>query len=163
MAPHSTTGLLPVDVMKSLASIAQFTPTIPCDWGRANTDFRSHDIVTGGGDKVSYRGAHAGVRLNFPLTDVTTLESSVRYLYTALDADSIHVDGDMVRFNTVTSSRVQLSETVSLNLTATYEYEFDSRANARIHGFYIEAPNEQGATGIINAGIRLTPFDNKDN
>ena len=55
-----------------------------------------------------------------------------------------------------------LNESTTLKLGAAWEYEFDGKANASVHGLPIAAPSLKGHTGVAEAAIKITPVKNKD-
>ncbi|MDF7667432.1 autotransporter domain-containing protein [Orbaceae bacterium ESL0727] len=145
-------------------------------FGRTSTEFKSNDIVLGNGNRahyksnVNYMGGLVGGGYVYPLNNTSSFDSAVHYLYTRLGSDSIVLDGDKVDFKNSTSSRAQLkeqynfksSEQITLYLAGTYEYEFNGKGKASVSGISIDAPTVKGSTGILEAGIKALPTDNKD-
>lgn len=145
-------------------------------FGRTSTAFSSGDIVTGGGDAAHYRsranyvGANIGLGFINQWDGRSSLDSSVRYLWTRLRKDSVVLDGDKVNFDEGTSSRLQLkeqysyksSEILTVSLAGIYEYEFDGKAGANVLGVAVDAPSVQGSTGIIEFAVKGTPITDKD-
>lgn len=146
-------------------------------FGRTRTQFKSHDIITGGGSSVKYNsdanyvGGLVGTGFIYTLDNKSNLDTSIHYLYDQLRSDSVVIDGDKVNFKRATSSRIQLKEQYNYklnNLTTLYvgglyEYEFNSKAHANTAGISIDAPSVKGSTGGLELGVKATPFVNNKN
>ena len=141
-------------------------------YGRYESEFRNSDFYVpsylGGtlpkfdidGD---YYGAHAGLGYVFGLEDMK-LDTSVKYLWTRLEGDSVDVLGDRFRFNDLDSHRLQTGARLMWNLEehmvapyvgARYEYEFDGEASGSVQGFSLPETDMKGSTGIFDAGIKV--------
>ncbi|MFT0212681.1 autotransporter outer membrane beta-barrel domain-containing protein [Pseudomonas sp. F1_0610] len=145
--------------------------------GRVRAKFKSNDIITGSGqsaaydNRTTYVSSHAGIGHKYPINTQNTLETSLKYLYTHLNEESVIIDGDKVSFDSLTSSRVQLKEewkyqpksNLSLSAGLAYEYEFNGKADTSIYGKNIKAPSLKGSTGIIELGLQYSPFNNLNN
>lgn len=118
--------------------------------------------------KVNYLGATLGTGFIYHVNDKSSFDSSIHYLWTCLGDDSINLDGDEVKFDNLSSSRIQVKEQYSYQSTANikftlagiYEYEMNSEANSSSSGFDVNAPSVKGSTGIMEMGIVATPIEN---
>ncbi|MDR1888287.1 MAG: autotransporter outer membrane beta-barrel domain-containing protein [Zoogloeaceae bacterium] len=86
------------------------------------------------------------------------------------DGDRVRLTtGDPVKFNAVDSQRTrlgakwdyQLNKSASAYLGAAWEHEFDGKAKATAYGEAIDAPELQGNTGMVEAGLTLIPAANQ--
>ncbi|MDR3055519.1 MAG: hypothetical protein LBU53_08985 [Zoogloeaceae bacterium] len=74
-----------------------------------------------------------------------------------------------MKFKAVDSQRTRLCMkwTRAINkktrtyLGAAWEHEYDSKANARIYGYRLDAPKLKGDTGMAEIGLTVTPAANK--
>ena len=142
-------------------------------FGSAHTGFDSADLISGGvaaGYDASslYAGASAAVGYVWTIGEATTIDISGKYLWSRLGGDSVRLTtGETVDFDAVTSERTRLGVRVSYALSnevtpyagAAWEHEFDGKARATTNGLAIDAPSLHGDTGILEAGLTLTPSD----
>ena len=93
-----------------------------------------------------------------------------KYLWTRQNGGKHTIAGDVFTFDDINSQRSKLgaryshplNESTTLKLGAAWEYEFDGKANASVHGLPIAAPSLKGHTGVAEAAIKITPVKNKD-
>jgi len=142
-------------------------------FGNANNSFSSADLVSGGVaagyDTASlYAGASAAVGYVWNLSEATTIDVSGKVLWSRLGSDTVQLTtGETVEFDAVTSERTRLGARVSYALSeqvtpyagAAWEHEFDGKAGATTNGLALDAPSMGGDTGILEAGLTLTPSD----
>ena len=81
-------------------------------------------------------------------------------------SDSVTLGTDeKVHFDSINSHRLRLgaradyalNEYITPYIGAAWEYEFDGKAKAQVHGRAIDAPDLKGSTGIGEIGLTLTP------
>ena len=140
--------------------------------GRSEIDFTSHDLLTQNDRSANYNssstyyGAHFGLGYLYDVSEATTIDFSVKYLWTRQGADTMMIDGDRVHFNSITSSRAhigakishQASERFAPYFGVAYEHEFDGKANGSINNrAIVDAPKLKGGTVIGELGLRITP------
>jgi autotransporter-associated beta strand protein len=142
--------------------------------GRVSTDFRSRDLVDSQGrgakydTKSSYLGAHVGggyVLKQGP----GELDLYGKYLHAWRAGDHVKLStGDPIHFGAVQSRRVRIGarydwtvNTVKPYVGLAYEREFDGKARAKTYGHKIDAPDMKGNTGILEAGLTMTPSKTK--
>ena len=137
--------------------------------GFANTDFNSADFI--GYSNVNYEtsaiyyGAHIGAGFFHKFNDKLGLDISGKLFYTGQGADDVTIEGDKVEFDTANSMRARFGGRVNYTVKqslmpyagAYLDYEFDGKAEATVNGAEIEAPELQGATGVGELGVTLTP------
>ena len=117
----------------------------------------------------AYYGAHLGAGYLMPL-GTGELDMYGKYLWTRQNGGKHTIAGDVFTFDDINSQRSKLgaryshplSESTTLKLGAAWEYEFDGKANASVHGLPIAAPSLKGHTGVAEAAIKITPVKNKD-
>ncbi|MDR1890473.1 MAG: autotransporter outer membrane beta-barrel domain-containing protein [Zoogloeaceae bacterium] len=143
--------------------------------GKVKTDFGSNDLGNAGqraayDAKSGYVSAHVGAGYRFSLGEQSRLKLYAHYLWSHQDGDRVRLTtGDPVKFNAVDSQRTrlgakwdyQLNKSASAYLGAAWEHEFDGKAKATAYGEAIDAPELQGDTGILEAGLTLTPMTNQ--
>jgi hypothetical protein len=139
--------------------------------GSARASFDSADLVSGGvaagyETRAVYASASAAIGYAWALGQATTLDVSGRYAWSRLDDDDVRLTtGETVEFDAVTSQRTRLGARVSHRLSGgwtpfagvAWEREFDGKARATTNGFALGAPSARGDTGILEAGLTLTP------
>ena len=117
----------------------------------------------------AYYGAHLGAGYLMPL-GTGELDMYGKYLWTRQNGGKHTIAGDVFTFDDINSQRSKLgaryshplNESTTLKLGAAWEYEFDGKANASVHGLPIAAPSLKGHTGVAEAAIKITPVKNKD-
>ena len=113
-----------------------------------------------------YYGLHVGAGYVWHLDERTSLDLSAKYLWTHQEGDTVHLStGDTVRFEDVDSQRLRIGGRLSYAFNpyvspyagAAFEHEFDGKARASTNGIALDAPSLAGNTGILEAGLTLTP------
>ena len=116
----------------------------------------------------AYYGAHLGAGYLMPL-GTGELDMYGKYLWTRQNGGKHTIAGDVFTFDDINSQRSKLgaryshplNESTTLKLGAAWEYEFDGKANASVHGLPIAAPSLKGHTGVAEAAIKITPVKTK--
>ncbi|MCL2484537.1 MAG: hypothetical protein FWF00_00775 [Endomicrobia bacterium] len=135
--------------------------------GSTKTDFNSADFI--GYSNVNYEtsaiyyGAHIGAGWLHKLNDKLGLDVSGKLFYTSQGADSVAIEGDKVEFDAANSMRTRIGGRLNCEIksgfapyaSAYLDYEFNGKAQARIYGADIDAPELKGATGIGELGISV--------
>ena len=117
----------------------------------------------------AYYGAHLGAGYVMPL-GTGELDMYGKYLWTRQKGGQHTIAGDVFTFEDINSQRTRLgaaynhpiSPNASLKLGAAWEYEFDGKAKASVHGLPITAPEIKGSTAVLEAGIKVSPASNKN-
>ena len=140
--------------------------------GRTSADFSSNDLKDSfTGQRASYDssstyyGAHAGLGYIFPLAEKTSMDISTKYLWTHQNSDSVTVANDPIAFKSTDSHRWRNGARINYEMTeqivpyvgASYEYEFDGKAEAAAYGYAIDAPTLKGGSGSAELGLRYNP------
>ncbi|GHU10030.1 hypothetical protein FACS1894185_0420 [Betaproteobacteria bacterium] len=136
--------------------------------GKVKTDFSGNFGGTHSGydAKSTYVSAHVGVGYVLKLTEQSKLDVYGQYLWSHQNGDTVKLTtGETVKFEGVDSQRTRLGAKWhhALNakttawLGAAWEHEYDGKANANTNGFAIDAPKLKGDTGLLEAGLTLTP------
>jgi outer membrane autotransporter protein len=140
--------------------------------GGVHNGFNSSDLRDSTGRKAdydsdsAYYGFHLGAGYIWNITDKTSLDLYGKYFWTRQKGDSVTLStGDPVKFGDVDSHRVRggarfnhaVNEYVSPYIGTAYEHEFDGKARAFTYGYSINAPKQEGGTGIGELGLTLQP------
>ncbi|GHU42472.1 hypothetical protein AGMMS50289_07250 [Betaproteobacteria bacterium] len=139
--------------------------------GKVKTDF-SGNLYDGFGRaaaynaKSTYVSAHVGVGYVVNLTEQSKLDIYGQYLWSHQNGDTVKLTtGETVKFEAVDSQRTKLGAKWHHTLTtkttayvgAAWEHEYNAKANASIYGYKLDAPKLKGDTGVLEAGLTLTP------
>ncbi|UXN06491.1 autotransporter outer membrane beta-barrel domain-containing protein [Bartonella sp. HY761] len=116
--------------------------------------------------KSSYYGGHVAGGYVFNFDEKQSLDAYGRYLWTHMDGDTVNIGYEKLRFDSATSSRMQLggrygyayNEQFKPYFGATYEYEFDGEIAAKAYEFNLDKPSLGGSTGIFEAGFNIQPI-----
>ncbi len=141
--------------------------------GIAFNSFNSADLVSGGvaaqyDASSAYYGLNAGLGYVWNLTEESALDIYGHYSWNELGSDSVTLStGDTVDFAAVDSHRVRLgarysyemSEQATPYVDLAWEHEFDGSVSATTSGHAIAEPSLSGDTGIVSAGLKLTPSE----
>jgi hypothetical protein len=140
--------------------------------GRTYNSYQSQDLRDSAGRTAAYdfssryHGFHIGAGYVRDVTESASVELYGRYLWTRVGDGSVRIStGEEISFNRVDSSRIKLGAKVSHEFNphlaayagASIEHEFEGRAGAMTNGFFIPEPNLNGATGIGELGVSLSP------
>ena len=117
----------------------------------------------------AYYGAHLGAGYVLPL-GTGELDMYGKYLWTRQKGGNVVIAGDAFTFKDINSQRTRLgarysyplNTSTTLKLGAAWEYEFDAKAKASVHGMDVTAPEIKGSTAVLDAGIKLSPASNKN-
>ena len=143
--------------------------------GRLENDYTSADLKDSFGNRASYKmkktyyGAHLGAGYLLPL-GAGEVDLSAKYLFTQQKGGKQTIFGDVFTFEDINSQRTHLGAAYSyplntntaLKVGAAWEYEFDGKAKASVHGLGITAPEIKGSTGVLDVGIKVSPASNKN-
>ncbi|MDR1311028.1 MAG: autotransporter outer membrane beta-barrel domain-containing protein, partial [Burkholderiaceae bacterium] len=133
--------------------------------GRAKADFDGKGSVSDlhYNSEGNYWGAHAGVGVDYPLTQVASVDTYAKLLWTHQDSDTVTTRAkERLSFDSADSLRSRLGtryrHTIEQNLRAHvgvgWEYEFDGKARAKLDGTKIaHEPETQGHSALVEAGI----------
>jgi autotransporter-associated beta strand protein len=139
--------------------------------GRADLDFRSHDIQYNGwpanfSSDAPYYGLHFGLgRLWSSLGPGgrSSLDLSAKLLWTRQKGDSLTIYQDRVNLEEADSLRLRLGGRFSHSLNeyaapyvgAYWEHEFEGQTGLTVNGRPIEAPSLKGDIGVGEIGLSL--------
>ncbi|MDR1310645.1 MAG: autotransporter outer membrane beta-barrel domain-containing protein [Burkholderiaceae bacterium] len=133
--------------------------------GRAKTDFDGKGSIADlhYNSEGNYWGAHAGVGIDYPLTQISSVDTYAKLLWTHQDSDTVTTRAkERLSFDSADSLRSRIGtryrHTVEQNLRAHvgvgWEYEFDGKARAKLDGTKIaHEPETQGHSALVEAGI----------
>lgn len=135
--------------------------------GRLDADYYSGDLTDGAGNSSTYNlsspyyGGHAGAAVSRELGRKVNMEAYGRFLWTRQDGDHATISGDHIRFQDMTSSRLQggarfhyaMTPTIRPYAGAAYEWQCNGTARAATYGQDIAAPTLRGGTGIAELGV----------
>ncbi|MDR1311678.1 MAG: autotransporter outer membrane beta-barrel domain-containing protein, partial [Burkholderiaceae bacterium] len=133
--------------------------------GRAKTDFDGKGSVSDlhYNSEGNYWGAHAGVGIDYPLTQISSVDTYAKLFWTHQDSDTVTTRAkERLSFDSADSLRSRIGtryrHTVEQNLRAHvgvgWEYEFDGKARAKLDGTKIShEPETQGHSALLEAGI----------
>lgn len=135
--------------------------------GRLDADYYSGDLTDGAGNSSTYNlsspyyGGHAGAAVARELGRKVSMEAYGRFLWTRQDGDHATISGDHIRFQDMTSSRLQggarfhyaMTPTILPYAGAAYEWECNGTARAATYGQDIGTPKLRGGTGIAELGV----------
>ena len=141
--------------------------------GVAYNNFNSADLVSGGVSaqydaSSAYYGLSAGLGYVWNLTEESSLDLYGQYSWNELGSDSVTLStGETVNFDAIDSHRVRLGARYSYEISdqatpyvdVAWEHEFDGSVSATTNGLAIAEPSLSGDTGILSAGLKLTPSE----
>ncbi|GHU14905.1 membrane protein [Betaproteobacteria bacterium] len=139
--------------------------------GKVKTDFSGNLFDTFGraaayDAKSTYVSAHVGLGYVITLTEQSKLDVYGQYLWSHQNGDTVKLTtGETVKFEDVDSQRTRLgakwhhalNAKTTAYVGAAWEHEYDGKAKASTNGFAIDAPKLKGDTGLLEAGLTLTP------
>jgi outer membrane autotransporter protein len=133
--------------------------------GRAKTDFDGKGSVSDlhYNSEGNYWGAHAGVGIDYPLTNVSSMDTYAKLLWTHQDSDAVTTrakerlsfdSADSLRSRIGIRYRHRVEENLRAHVGVGWEYEFDGKARAKLDGTKIaHEPETQGHSALVEAGI----------
>ncbi|GHU13751.1 hypothetical protein FACS189441_1870 [Betaproteobacteria bacterium] len=139
--------------------------------GKVKTDF-SGNLYDGFGRaaaynaKSTYVSAHLGAGYILKLSEQSKLDVYGQYLWSHQNGDTVKLTtGETVKFKAVDSQRTRLGVKWHHALTtkttayfgAAWEHEYNGKAKASIYGYKLDAPELKGDTGLLEAGLTVTP------
>lgn len=117
----------------------------------------------------NFVSAHVGVGKEKIYNNESSLDTSLKLLWTRLGSDSVkNRAGETLEFNSANSFRVRLGTKLNKNLsqkTSWYagiaaEYEFDGEQNGKVEGHKIERTElKHGVSGLIELGFTTKPSE----
>lgn len=139
--------------------------------GKSKDRYDNFDVISGGGyaigydEKSTFYAAHIGTGISMPLSDISSLEGTMRYFYTTVDGFDRVVDGSNISTGSINSSRVQLGgrynyqveDSVKLFAGLMADLELGNEPKVVVDGYDIDRASVKGMTGIIETGLLLTP------
>lgn len=143
-------------------------------YGRLNSQWQSddlHDAVSGRKAEYDlstpYYGLHAGLGYMWELTESLTLDVYGKYFWTHTEGQSTHIVDDPWSFDGVDSQRLRLGARLGHEFCrqvtgyagAAWEHEFNGKARATTYGLEAPAPSLKGDSGLLEAGLTLTPVE----
>lgn len=143
-------------------------------YGRLNSQWQSddlHDAVSGRKAEYDlstpYYGLHAGLGYVWELTESLTLDVYGKYFWTHTEGQSTHIVDDPWSFDGVDSQRLRLGARLGHEFCrqvtgyagAAWEHEFNGKARATTYGLEAPAPSLKGDSGLLEAGLTLTPVE----
>ena len=137
--------------------------------GRADTDFRTNDILLT--DRIGYEadfayyGGHLGIGYLWTINAKASLDFSTKYIWLHQNSDTVTIAGDRVDFDAADSHRWRtgarfayaVNEIVTPYAGMYYDHEFDGKARATANNDPIEAPELAGGTGVGELGLTIAP------
>lgn len=143
-------------------------------YGRLNSQWQSddlHDAVSGRKAEYDlstpYYGLHAGLGYVWDLTESLSLDVYGKYFWTHTEGQSTHIVDDPWSFDGVDSQRLRLGARLGHEFCrqvtgyagAAWEHEFNGKARATTYGLEAPAPSLKGDSGLLEAGLTLTPVE----
>ena len=143
-------------------------------YGRLNSQWQSddlHDAVSGRKAEYDlstpYYGLHAGLGYVWELTESLSLDVYGKYFWTHTEGQSTHIVDDPWSFDGVDSQRLRLGARLGHEFCrqvtgyagAAWEHEFNGKARATTYGLEAPAPSLKGDSGLLEAGLTLTPVE----
>lgn len=143
-------------------------------YGRLNSQWQSddlHDAVNGRKAEYDlstpYYGLHAGLGYVWELTESLSLDVYGKYFWTHTEGQSTHIVDDPWSFDGVDSQRLRLGARLGHEFCrqvtgyagAAWEHEFNGKARATTYGLEAPAPSLKGDSGLLEAGLTLTPVE----
>lgn len=143
-------------------------------YGRLNSQWQSHDLHDAvSGRKAEYDlsapyyGLHAGLGYVWDLTESLSLDVYGKYFWTHTEGQSTHIVDDPWSFDGVDSQRLRLGARLGYDFCrqvtgyagAAWEHEFNGKARATTYGLEAPAPSLKGDSGLLEAGLTLTPVE----
>ena len=136
--------------------------------GRADTDFRTNDILT---DRIGYEadfayyGGHLGIGYLWTVNAKASLDLSTKYIWTHQNSDTVTIAENRIHFEAADSHRWRTGArfTYAVNEIVTpyagmyYDHEFGGKARATADNIPIEAPELKGGAGVGELGLTLAP------
>ncbi|GHU08047.1 hypothetical protein FACS1894158_17040 [Betaproteobacteria bacterium] len=116
--------------------------------------------------KSAYVSGHVGAGYVVKLTEQSKLDVYGQYLWSHQNGDTVKLTtGETVKFKAVNSQRTRLGAKWSHALNpqtaayvgAAWEHEYDGKAKASIYGYKLDTPKLTGDTGLVEAGLTVTP------
>lgn len=141
-------------------------------YGRLSSQWQSddlHDAVSGRKAEYDlstpYYGLHAGLGYVWDMTEDLRLDVYGKYFWTHTDGQSTHIVDDPWSFDGVDSQRLRLGARLGYDFSrqvtgyagAAWEHEFNGKARATTYGLEAPAPSLKGDSGLLEAGLTLTP------
>ena len=141
-------------------------------YGRINSQWQTddlHDAVSGRKAEYDlstpYYGLHAGLGYVWDLSESLALDVYGKYFWTHTDGQSTHIVDDPWSFDGVDSQRLRLGARLGYDFCrqvtgyagAAWEHEFNGKARATAYGLEAPAPSLKGDSGLLEAGLTLTP------
>ncbi|WP_278940668.1 autotransporter [Pseudomonas helleri] len=145
--------------------------------GRTHHSFESSDLVAFAdgasadySSNSNYFSAMAGGGYILSLGGRQTLDMYGRYTWSSLDTTKTNVGNSTLKLDTAQSSRVRVgarynyttSETLTPFVGVAYEHEFLGEAGGRAYGMNIDSPSTKGNMGIVETGITMKPWKDKE-
>lgn len=138
--------------------------------GRVTTNWSSGNMTNSNGSAAydvssTYYGTYLGAGYLHTLNAANALDFSAKYFWTHVDGADVTISGDPFALQSMNSNLtrlgVRLNHTLKDNLVgyvgAAWEHEFSGRARATVYGLDAPTPSLAGNTGVIEAGLKLTP------
>lgn len=118
--------------------------------------------------KSFYTSFHVAGGYVFDVTESLKVDTYGRYLVSYLDGDTVHLSTaahDKLKLDSTTTQTVQIgtkllgtiNENASWRVGAAYEHVFGGDADAWVNGLKISSPSVSGNSGILEAGMTMTP------
>lgn len=136
--------------------------------GNLKTDFKTHDLGANASfdTKTSYWGGHAGLGYDYPLSQTTSLQPYFNVYLTRQNSDDAVSDaGERLKIDSADSLSTRLgarlshvyNETVSFNIGAAWDREYDGEQTGTINGQKIKAPSMEGNSAYGEIGLSIRP------
>ena len=118
--------------------------------------------------KSFYTSFHVAGGYVFNITESLKVDTYGRYIVSYLDGDTVHLSTaahDKLKLDSTTTQSVQIgakvlgmvNENAAWRVEAAYEHIFGGDADAWVNGLKISSPSVSGNSGILEAGMTVTP------
>lgn len=115
-----------------------------------------------------YTSFHVAGGYVFDVTESLKVDTYGRYLVSYLDGDTVHLSTaahDKLKLDSTTTQSIQIgakvlgtvNENAAWRVGAAYEHVFGGDADAWVNGLKISSPSVSGNSGILEAGMTVTP------
>lgn len=143
-------------------------------FGRLHNKFHSSDLVNPLMETAQYSirsnyvGGHIGSGYQLTINDVQYIDFSMQYFWLKVSGKHLSLSGDPIHFKSMNSQRLRgmvdyryhYNQNAVFNLGLGYEYEFASKVKGTTYQRYdLTMVDAKGGSGLIEAGIKLTPFE----
>ncbi len=142
--------------------------------GRLSSDYTNNDVAVSSGQSLNcdmdatYFAAHVGLGYQWNLTDNLRADTSIRYMWSHVEAKTVQTAGDTYKFDAMNSHRVRAGVRFDYLADAPYtpyigvewEHEFNGKAKGSVQHINLESADLGGSSGVVNLGVEFKPEAN---